>query len=346
MKRLFTTVTLLGMWCFALGQTITQFEYFIDKDKGFGKNTKVTIVSSADSTYDLTVDLSGISSGYHKLYIRTKDSKGRWSTTARRNIEVIPAQTPDKIIAGEYFLDTDPGIGKAKKLTIKTKDTAVIQNFLAATAGLKPGFHKLYARFKDTLNHWSMTIRRNVEIIKSLDTIDIAAAEYFFDKDPGFGKATAKAFEIPVPDGSFSFEIAYSQIPPNADTLFIRVKDSSGYWSIAKFAKFSVASPQQIAMITAMKNSESANKNSNTFSFSVSPNPATNNRINVNIYNPKEELLQLRVCDMLGKTIFTEHFVASAGYIQKQLNVSGTAGTYFVYLDDGTWSQMKKIVKE
>lgn len=347
MKQFFTSLLLMYICGIAPGQNVAQLEFFIDTDKGFGKNTKLNVVPSPDSSFSFTIDLTGITEGYHKLYIRSKDSKGKWSITARRNITVIAPVTQNKIKAGEYFFDTDPGFGKARKIAVSPKDSAVIQDFDVVTAGLKPGFHKLYARFKDTYNNWSITIRRNVEIIKSLDTTDIAAAEYFFGPDPGFDKATPQIFTTALPDGSFSFKIPYNQIPSDADTLFIRVKDSLGNWSLTKLGKFSVAPSLQPETIAAMQDGEKVTSNSTPFSFSVNPNPVINGMLNVNIRNPKQTVLQVGLYDMQGKIIYGTQFTASAGSMNKQINVSSlAAGTYIVYVSDGAHASALKILKK
>ena len=64
--------TLLTMFCIACAmflnaQTLKQVEYFIDKDKGVGKNTKLNLFASADSSYQVNVDVSTLNAGIHKL---------------------------------------------------------------------------------------------------------------------------------------------------------------------------------------------------------------------------------------------------------------------------------------
>jgi hypothetical protein len=220
---------------FACAQNVVQAEYFLDADAGFGQNKLINFTPVADGSFAFTVDLAGVAPGFHKLYIRTKDSNGKWSLTGRRNIEVVASEAANKIVSGEYYFDTDPGFGAANVISVSPQDSVILQNFTAAVSGLSIGYHKLYGRFKDTYGNWGLIFRRNVEVVKGVDNA-VMLVEYFFDKDAGFGNAPSITFANPLPDGSFAFNIPGNQVIKGADTLFVRVKDSTnGNWSITGY---------------------------------------------------------------------------------------------------------------
>ena len=212
-------------------QDIIQAEYFIDTDAGFGQNTLVNVAAFTNGVFPLSVDVSGSTPGFHTLYVRTKDSNGKWSHTSRRTIEILKSQLKQVIAAGEYFFDEEPGFGAGTLITISPQDSLIMHSFNALATGLTPGFHKLYIRMKDNYGNWGITIRQNVEVIKSNGS-SITLAEYFFDTDAGFGNCASVTFATPSPDGTFTFDIPSGQVPAGADTIFLRVKDSNGYWSI------------------------------------------------------------------------------------------------------------------
>ncbi len=108
LAMLFSTATLCAA---AQDTSVIKMEYFIDTDPGVGKAASMSIPASADVTFPFTVNLTGYAIGFHKLYIRTRDNLGRWSLTARRNIEVLASQTQNNVVSGEYFIDQDPGFG-------------------------------------------------------------------------------------------------------------------------------------------------------------------------------------------------------------------------------------------
>ena len=118
MKKILILLFCSGLSIASLSQNVVQGEYFIDTDLGYGNNTLVTFTPSADNSFPLTVPVSSLAPGYHKLYIRTKDSDGKWSLTARRNIEVLASEAKTTIVRGEYFIDTDPGFGMGTPITI------------------------------------------------------------------------------------------------------------------------------------------------------------------------------------------------------------------------------------
>jgi hypothetical protein len=229
----------------AISQTVLQAEYFIDTDAGVGNNSLVTLTNPLpDGTYNFNINLATTSAGYHKLYIRIKDSDGKWGITTRRNIEVTSTATK-KIVGGEYFFDNDPGFSAANTIVITPQDSIFLQNFSIITNALTVGYHKLYLRLKDTDGNWSLTSRRNMEIYIS-NTLLITAAEYFFNTDVGIGSSNLVNFVSPLADGSFAFKIPFDKIPIGSNTLYIRPKDSSNKnWGITQFKKDSVVTSMQ-----------------------------------------------------------------------------------------------------
>lgn len=228
-------------------QNTVQAEYAIDVDMGIGNNNFINLANpQPDGSYNLNINLAGVSVGYHKLYFRTKDSDGKWSFTSRRNIEVISTNSVKKnVTGGEYFFDTDPGYNAGTPMTVNTQDTLVMQNFTAVITTLPVGYHKLYIRTKDNNNNWSLTTRRNVEVIKSVTSL-IAGAEYFFNIDSGVSNANSVSFGVPAQDGSFSFKIPIDKIPTGAHTLYIRAKDSvNNNWSLTQSLTDSVITSVQ-----------------------------------------------------------------------------------------------------
>jgi len=118
MKTCIITLLLACATLFSLAQKVVQSEYFIDKDKGLGKNIKLKVTLAADSSFMFNINLTNVKPGFHRLYVRTKDNNNKWSLTARKTIEVFPSETYPSIAGAEYFVDTDPGKGKASAIVI------------------------------------------------------------------------------------------------------------------------------------------------------------------------------------------------------------------------------------
>lgn len=246
MKSKLFVAALMALGFAATAQTVVQAEYFIDSDNGVGNNNIINLVNpSADGNYNLNINLTGLSTGNHKLYIRTKDSDGYWTQTTRRNIEIISSNTIKRVTGGEYFFDDDPGFNAANPVTVSPQDSVIIENFTAVVSSLPVGYHKLYIRLKDNDGNWSLTTRRNVEIINN-SSYTIAGAEYFFNSDPGIGNAAPVMFNPTAADSSFAFKISLSAIAAGSHTLYVRARDNiNNSWSFTMSQKDSVITSVQ-----------------------------------------------------------------------------------------------------
>ncbi|RZM03768.1 MAG: hypothetical protein EOO88_56340 [Pedobacter sp.] len=121
---------------------IIRGEYFFDADPGYGAGQSFTIPAPATvlPNFNLTVnltgagavngftyltDVSGLTRGVHKVYVRSRDAAGKWSLTSFSqfdNTSVLPYPSapaaPVAISQLEYFLDTDPGLGKGTRVSV------------------------------------------------------------------------------------------------------------------------------------------------------------------------------------------------------------------------------------
>lgn len=96
----------------------------------------------------------------------------------------------------EYFFDIDPGFGKAQHATVTPDANGNCQLALPAT-GLDVGCHIMGLRTYHAVNedvHYSPTLFQWIYVQPSGEAAFVSRAEYFFDNDPGFGKATPITF--------------------------------------------------------------------------------------------------------------------------------------------------------
>lgn len=148
-----------------VAQNIVAAEYFIDTDPGTGNGQTITISPAVDlSNVSASINTTGLTNGIHRLYIRTKSNEGRWSITnvSDFNVDADPvypaAPAPaQNIIAAEYFIDTDPGLGAG--IPVPVTPGADISNISVTvnTAGLSNGSHHLFLRTKNQEGKWSLT---------------------------------------------------------------------------------------------------------------------------------------------------------------------------------------------
>ena len=142
--------------------------------------------------------------------------------------------TASPIAAMEYFIDTDPGVGLGTPISI-TSGMTIDMNTKIKLPTLTTGFHNLFFRTKDVKGNWSMYEGRVFYVQPTtvvLTAAPIATAEYFFDTDPGVGKATALASFTTANDISLNRQVSVTGLTSGFHNLFFRTKNTNGKWSM------------------------------------------------------------------------------------------------------------------
>lgn len=242
-----------GLFCIALmlaGQALTQpvvsrIEYYFDKDPGYGKATAISFTKSTNvANATLNLNPSTISSGVHILYIRAKDTSGVWSHD-NQWIFVKPFEsdttkpgTIPNLARVEYYLDKDPGYGKARPISFTPGNNLANIALNLHPDSILNGVHVLYIRGMDTKGAWSLD---NSWIFVKPFTADttkpgaipnLVLVEYYLDKDPGYGKGRP----VSITPGATLSNIALNLHPDSllngTHVLYIRAKDAKGAWSL------------------------------------------------------------------------------------------------------------------
>ncbi len=232
---------------------ITGGEYFIDTDPGHGKGQPVSITPGNDLTnvsFNINISNANIGTGFHNLYIRFRDANGRWSqanvrTFYKEDINITNSTLPN-ITGGEYFIDTEPGLGKGQPVSIvpATDLTNVSFNINISNANITPGFHNLFIRFKDANGRWSQTNVRTFykeDITTTTNTVpNITGGEYFIDTDPGHGKGQSISITpgANLTNVSFNVNISNTNIAAGFHNLYVRFRDANGRWSQTNVRSF------------------------------------------------------------------------------------------------------------
>ena len=217
--------------------SVSQAEYFFDHDPGVGKGTSLslTAVTADSASITASISTSGLSAGFHVLYVRTLDNDGRWGLFRGRPFIIsnpAPAITP--VNAAEYFFDKDPGVGKGTAFsgTASSTDSIVI-NTTVPTASLSAGFHVMYVRARDANGRWGDFVGRLFIINTSIPApAPVASAEYFFDKDPGVGKGTAITGTAKGDSLIITATIPTSSLSAGLHVMYVRAKGSDGKWGL------------------------------------------------------------------------------------------------------------------
>lgn len=137
------------------------------------------------------------------------------------------------IVKGEYFIDVDPGPGNGTALPNFPAADTVNLAFTIPTATLSSGFHYLATRVMDADGKWSRYESRGFYLSSTtgINAVDIVAAEFFYDTDPGVGQGWPASVGTAGPVVTFT---AIAPVPLNTGFHFLsmRVKDANGIWSL------------------------------------------------------------------------------------------------------------------
>ncbi len=258
MKRLLTSfLGILGVALFldVRAQQIRNAEYFIDQDPGIGKGTAISIGSLSDSVSVTGVQFSttSLALGLHTLHVRVQDELGNWSAykSSIFNIRSLADTLTNKaspVMMGEYFVDTDPGVGKGISIPITQGDSISVTNIAVSTDNLSLGQHSLHVRVRDALHRWSSyrtglfsvtsTSRSSDSLINAPGRI--LYAEYFVDSDPGLGKGTSMPFVTGDSISISNISVSTDQLSLGLHTLHVRVRDEFNRWSAYHSSFFSI----------------------------------------------------------------------------------------------------------
>ena len=158
-------------------------EYFFDTDPGYGTGIALPFFAVNDSIdLNFTINTTGLSEGYHKLYIRLKNDTGEWGIYSGRTIYILPLNsstiTPISITSGEYFFDSDPGYGNAISFPPFSPSDTTDNLFSAPVSTLPVGLHHVYLRYKDSFGEWGIYSGRQFEVLNCSNPMPNFTAQY------------------------------------------------------------------------------------------------------------------------------------------------------------------------
>jgi|GEM_PF-1109323 len=236
---------LLCLCCLsARAQQITAAEYFIDNDPGAGNATPVAVgASSSDVSFTAAIATAGLQEGFHFLGLRTRSDDGRWGLTEIRGFFISNQITSTPaIVAGEYFIDSDPGAGNAVPINIGSGGSDINFVLPISANGLNEGFHFLAIRTKDADGRWALFESRGFYITAlAVDAGAVVAAEAFIDTDPGVGNGLPLSTGTSGTSVTFVTNIPTGLLAPGFHWLTIRAKDADGKWGLMENRGFYVS---------------------------------------------------------------------------------------------------------
>lgn len=240
MKKILLFTLLLLAQLASMGQQLIKAEYFFDTDPGVGQGTNIAIAVPADSVdFSFSVPVNSLSTGLHNLYVRTLNDSGVWSIAENRLINVYKASLAADIVAAEYFLDNDPGIGLGTSIATGLAADSVEFISSITIGSISLGLHNLYIRTKNNDGIWSISENRLINVYKTGNNT-IVWSEYFFNTDPGVGNGIGSAVPIPADSVEYTTTASVLSLLSGSNIIYERTKNADGIWSISEGRSFNI----------------------------------------------------------------------------------------------------------
>ncbi len=232
MKIIIKCCTLCCLLLLAAGYTRAQaplqrVEYYIDNDPGFGKGTAVTLNGGTDlSNISVNINPANLSQGLHTFTVRARDTSGNWSLNSKWVFYKVSGYSIRRI---EYYIDADPGYGKATTVAFTPGSEIADVNISINPTALTNGLHTITVRAQDSSNKWSLDSKW---LFYKANSKAISRIEYYIDSDPGYGNATTVNFTPGSEDvTNAGFTIDPSLLTAGLHFIAVRSKDVNNKWS-------------------------------------------------------------------------------------------------------------------
>ena len=208
----------------------TTVEYWFDHDPGLGLATQTVAPTDAAGNVQFEVPTDALNVGNHLMGVRTVgiDAEGKpfYGPTLTQQVGIQRAAYDGSISRLEYFWDEEPGAGKGLPIAFTPGEVVTLQDAELSTEGLQPGRHVLHVRAFSGFG-WGPTISQEVMVTGGALSVDFV--EYFWDSDPGMGKATP----LPVVAGKEltleNIELSTADLTPGLHNLGIRSRSGQSW---------------------------------------------------------------------------------------------------------------------
>ncbi|MCF8274914.1 MAG: T9SS type A sorting domain-containing protein [Flavobacteriaceae bacterium] len=142
----------------------------------------LTITSGLNLNQTFAIPLNSINTGIHILHIRIKNNLNQWSLYGRQVFYKSTQISNNEIVAAEFFIDTDPGVGNATAISI-TQGAFIDETLnISIPNDLSAGDHILHIRMQSSNGNWSLYGRP--EFTTTLSDNDVVLKDFKMYPNP------------------------------------------------------------------------------------------------------------------------------------------------------------------
>lgn len=142
---------------------LVEYEYWFDDD--LSSSTIVTTGATSLQDINTSLDVSSLSSGIHKITIRSLTNNGEGSVPVSRYFKISGGD----LISWEYWFDDDVNTNIQQTLDPPQNMLDLMDNLDAS--GLNAGPHTVTWRAQDTSSNWSVPITYGFDVILNVEDI-------------------------------------------------------------------------------------------------------------------------------------------------------------------------------
>jgi hypothetical protein len=242
-----TSVFAIGLMLMAIsavGQTITQAEYYVDNDPGQGLGTPITVTPGQNVNFsNIHVPTTGLLANWpHHMFTRYLSSEGYWTPGESRVFLIItgfPAPVSLQVTQLEYWWDSDAPTVIDVPDSFTTSWTA----FLPST-GLTNGLHKLNVRYVSGENVHGGELSRYMWIMTSqsgtIQFLVVTQLQYWFDSNSPTTVDLTDSSNV-----SFASFIQTAGLNLGIHTFSIRYQGSEGLWTPVQDRRVLIITPPE-----------------------------------------------------------------------------------------------------
>ncbi|MDB5202485.1 MAG: type sorting protein [Ferruginibacter sp.] len=227
-------------------QNILAAEYFIDADPGVGLANTVAITAAVTiSNINFSASTTGLTTGFHRMFLRTKNTEGSWAITATAdflyNLDPLyeTGVVPQNITKAEYFIDVNTAFSSGSNIPLTGAVDISNQPATINVSGLTNGVHQLLIRSQTANGIWSIT--GTTDFLVNLDPpypaipaapANIVKAEYVMDSNTPFGSGTNIPITASTNINNVVFNADVSGLSDNTHYFQLRTLNAEGHWTV------------------------------------------------------------------------------------------------------------------
>jgi hypothetical protein len=322
MKNLWI-VALLMFALNAKAQEITGYEYWFDDEYNSRIYTQVTPETVAEINID-ELATSDLNFGWHRVYFRTKDTFGNWSSVVYRNFIQPNSVSPNQMYQIRYWTDQNSGVGVPADLTyisFTNPQGVAIETLLLDFCDLDSvGPQTVFFQLQDNRGFWSSVVSRNIVV----DAISEPNAPVVEDDNGVLTSSSAFGNQWYDENGIIEGATDSTFTPETSGTYYTIVSNSCG-------------SAQSNEIMVVITNINSYNKTEN---LEIFPNP-TSDIFWINFINSDSKTVIYLIYDIQGS-------VVANGTLQpgiNQISNEFSAGMYFLHAEIEEKQIRQKFIK-